>query len=79
MKEQWLILVTKVEPHMQSLSAKALEFYKASKTAVMPHVIKVQDFVDPYFQVKHVQMSGFLYPIPDRQAEPDFKMITKQM
>ncbi|XP_071918421.1 uncharacterized protein [Coffea arabica] len=49
-KEQWLILVTKAEPHVQSLSTKALEIYESSKIAAMPHVIKVQELADPYFQ-----------------------------
>lgn len=51
MKEQWLLIITQVEPHVQSLTTKSVEAYEASKTAVTPHVIRVQEFVDPYFQV----------------------------
>lgn len=49
-KEQWVVITTHVEPHVQSLTAKAIEAYEASKTAVTPHVIKAQEAVDPYFQ-----------------------------
>lgn len=49
-KEQWLMLVTNVEPHVQSLSTKALAVYESSKITAMPHVIKVQELADPYFQ-----------------------------
>lgn len=42
---------TYVEPHVQTLTAKTIEAYEASKTTLHPHIIKVQEFVDPYFQV----------------------------
>uniref|UniRef100_A0A2P2L2T0 Uncharacterized protein n=1 Tax=Rhizophora mucronata TaxID=61149 RepID=A0A2P2L2T0_RHIMU len=50
-KEQWRVIVTNVEPHVHTLTSKTVEAYEASKTAVTPHVIKAQEFVDPYFQV----------------------------
>lgn len=43
---------THVEPHVQTLSTKAKEAYHASKSAVSPHIIKFQEHVDPYYQVK---------------------------
>ncbi|XP_002527981.2 uncharacterized protein LOC8282081 [Ricinus communis] len=49
-KEQWLLIVTHVEPHVQSLTTKTIEAYEASKTAITPHVSRVQEVVDPYFQ-----------------------------
>ncbi|KAL6955554.1 hypothetical protein U1Q18_047660 [Sarracenia purpurea var. burkii] len=49
-KEQWLMLTTYVEPHVQLLSTKVSEIYEASKSAVIPHVTKVQELVDPYCQ-----------------------------
>ncbi|XP_021670156.2 uncharacterized protein LOC110657311 isoform X1 [Hevea brasiliensis] len=49
-KEQWLLMATQVEPHVQSLTAKTFEAYEVSKTTITPHIIKVQEFVDPYFQ-----------------------------
>lgn len=50
-KEQWLIATTNVEPHLHSLKTKTLEIYASSKDAVTPHVLKVQEIADPYFQV----------------------------
>ncbi|XP_057985510.1 uncharacterized protein LOC110643184 isoform X2 [Hevea brasiliensis] len=49
-KEQWLLITAHVEPHVQSLTAKIIEAYEASKTTITPHIIRVQEFVDPYFQ-----------------------------
>lgn len=50
-KEQWLGITRNVEPHVHSLKTKTVEAYKASKAAITPHVLKVQEAVDPYFQV----------------------------
>ncbi|KAJ4707662.1 Myosin heavy chain-related [Melia azedarach] len=49
-KEQWVVLVTNVQPHVQSLKTKSIEAYEASRIAVTPHIVKVQEVVDPYFQ-----------------------------
>ncbi|XVE53458.1 hypothetical protein DITRI_Ditri03aG0004900 [Diplodiscus trichospermus] len=49
-KDQWLVVTAYAEPHVQSLTAKTVEVYEVSKTAINPHVIKVQEIVDPYFQ-----------------------------
>ncbi|GMI81564.1 hypothetical protein like AT4G31340 [Hibiscus trionum] len=49
-KDQWVVVTTHAEPHVQSLKAKSIEVYEASKTAVNPHIVKVQEIVDPYFQ-----------------------------
>ncbi|KAK8487164.1 hypothetical protein V6N13_145086 [Hibiscus sabdariffa] len=49
-KDQWGVVTTHAEPHLQSLKAKSVEVYEASKTAVKPHIVKVQETVDPYFQ-----------------------------
>ncbi|PSS11284.1 hypothetical protein CEY00_Acc15483 [Actinidia chinensis var. chinensis] len=49
-KEQWLVITTSMEPHVLLLSTKATEAYKASKSAVTPHVVKAQELVGPYFQ-----------------------------
>jgi len=45
---------THVEPHVQTLSTKAKEAYHASKSAVTPHIVKFQEHVDPYYQVKYI-------------------------
>ncbi|XVE71385.1 hypothetical protein DITRI_Ditri10aG0146000 [Diplodiscus trichospermus] len=49
-KDKWLVVATYAEPHVQSLTAKTVEVYELSKTAITPHIIKVQEVVDPYFQ-----------------------------
>jgi len=49
-KEQWVVITTQVKPHVQSLTAKTVEIYEASKTTVTPHIIRVQEIADPYFQ-----------------------------
>ncbi|KAJ8448748.1 hypothetical protein Cgig2_011369 [Carnegiea gigantea] len=49
-KEQWLMAAEYIEPHLQSLKAKTAEIYEASKTAIKPHIIKVQELTDPYYQ-----------------------------
>ncbi|KAL2896792.1 Laminin subunit beta-1 [Bienertia sinuspersici] len=50
MKEQWVVVTEYVEPHIQTLTAKSAEAFEASKTAVKPHIIKVQELADPYYQ-----------------------------
>ncbi|KAL4334962.1 hypothetical protein GQ457_07G036980 [Hibiscus cannabinus] len=49
-KDQWVVVTKHAEPHVQSLKAKTVEVYEASKTSVTPHIVKVQEIVDPYFQ-----------------------------
>ncbi|KAF3446468.1 hypothetical protein FNV43_RR11647 [Rhamnella rubrinervis] len=49
-KEQWLVVKTSAEPHLQMLTTKTIEVYESSKSALAPHVVKVQEVVDPYFQ-----------------------------
>ena len=44
-------VATHVEPHVRTLSIKAKEAYHASKSAVSPHIVTVQEIVDPYYQV----------------------------
>ncbi|XP_071725029.1 uncharacterized protein [Rutidosis leptorrhynchoides] len=48
--EQLEALRTQAEPHVQTVKAKSIEVYETSKTTLTPHVIKVQEVVDPYFQ-----------------------------
>ncbi|KAG6770897.1 hypothetical protein POTOM_026598 [Populus tomentosa] len=49
-KEQWVVIATQVEPLVQSLTAKTVEIYEASKITITAHIIRVQEIVDPYFQ-----------------------------
>lgn len=51
MKDKWLSSVTQIRPHVESLTAKTIEVYHASKDSIQPHVVKVQEMVDPHFQV----------------------------
>ncbi|CAN6919014.1 unnamed protein product [Brassica oleracea] len=43
-------VATHVQPHVRTLSIKAKEAYHASKSAVSPHIVTVQELVDPYYQ-----------------------------
>lgn len=49
-REQWVLVVTNIEPHMQSLTKKTKELYVQSKDALTPHMIKIKEVVDPHFQ-----------------------------
>ncbi|CAL9233800.1 unnamed protein product [Arabidopsis halleri] len=55
---------THVEPHVQTLSTKAKEAYHASKSAVTPHIVKIQEHVDPYYQ----EAKKFSKPYVDQVA-----------
>lgn len=61
-KEQWVVIASNVEPHVQTLTTKAIEIYEASKDAVTPHVVKVVELVDPYFQVKCISFCCVCLP-----------------
>ncbi|CAH1427414.1 unnamed protein product [Lactuca virosa] len=50
-KEQWVMVITTVEPHVQLLTKKTKEVYSQSKEVVTPHVIKIKETVHPHFQV----------------------------
>jgi len=50
-KEQWSVVKTNAEPHVQLLTTKTVEVYEASKNAISPHLSKAKEFVDPYYQV----------------------------
>ncbi|XP_074556618.1 uncharacterized protein LOC141812527 [Curcuma longa] len=49
-KEQWLFLVSSAEPYVQTMSSKTVDIYHKSKCTISSHVVKVQEFSDPYFQ-----------------------------
>lgn len=51
-KERWVVITTKAEPHVKMLNTKTLEIYKVSKNTIAPHIVKVQELADPYFQVR---------------------------
>ncbi|XP_038984420.1 uncharacterized protein LOC120111448 [Phoenix dactylifera] len=49
-KEQWVTLITYIRPHVQMVSTKAIEAYWVCTNTVTPHVVKVKELADPYFQ-----------------------------
>ncbi|KAL8101766.1 hypothetical protein AgCh_033600 [Apium graveolens] len=49
-KEKWFVVKTTAEPHVQSFTTKFIEVYETSKTAATPHVIKLYEVVDSYYQ-----------------------------
>ncbi|XP_073050996.1 uncharacterized protein [Primulina eburnea] len=63
-KEQWVVISTNVEPHFKSITEKSIEIYEASRVAVTPHVIKVQELMNPYFQ----EFKKFSKPYIDQAA-----------
>ncbi|XP_011082110.1 uncharacterized protein LOC105164957 [Sesamum indicum] len=63
-KEQWVVITTNVEPHVQTLTAKTVEIYEVSKNAVTPHIIKWQELADPYLQ----ELRKFSKPYIDQVA-----------
>lgn len=50
-KEQWTAVTTYAEPRLQLLTTKYVQVYEKSKSAITPHVVKLQEIVDPYYQV----------------------------
>ncbi|GAB4854110.1 hypothetical protein Ancab_022693 [Ancistrocladus abbreviatus] len=64
MKEHWVTITEYVEPHVQSLSTKTVEVYEASKGAIKPHIMKVQEVADPYYQ----EVKKFSKPYVDHVA-----------
>ncbi|KAK4785607.1 hypothetical protein SAY86_002296 [Trapa natans] len=63
-KEQWVIFATSLQPHLTMLRAKSIEVYETSKTAITPHIVKIQQSVDPYYQ----EANKFSKPYIDQVA-----------
>ncbi|XP_010526281.1 PREDICTED: leucine-rich repeat and coiled-coil domain-containing protein 1-like [Tarenaya hassleriana] len=81
-KEGWVTVRTYIEPHVQTMSTKAREAYEASKAALSPHVVMVQEYIDPYYQEAKVyvdQVATATKPHVDRvrvAAKPYTKKVT---
>jgi hypothetical protein len=50
-KEKLVVLKKNAEPYVQKVSTRSVELYESSRDAVTPHVVKVKEFVHPYYQV----------------------------
>ncbi|KAG2400177.1 uncharacterized protein HKW66_Vig0099690 [Vigna angularis] len=49
-KEQWSVVKTSAEPHLQLLTTKTVEGYEATRKTISPHLSKAKEFVHPYYQ-----------------------------
>ncbi|KAL2481959.1 DNA repair ATPase-related [Abeliophyllum distichum] len=49
-KECCMAFVSNIEQQLQSLTTKAFDFYQVTKGIFVPHIVKIQEIVDPYFQ-----------------------------
>jgi hypothetical protein len=50
-KEKIVVIKKNTEPYIEKVSTRSTEFYKSSKDAVTPHIVKVKEFAHPYYQV----------------------------
>ncbi|XP_039028175.1 paramyosin-like [Hibiscus syriacus] len=50
MKDEWSKFVNNREPHLQFLLSKTIDVYDASKTFLMPHLVKARTLKDHYIQ-----------------------------
>ena len=50
-EEQWVVMTTNLKPQMELVRTKGFEIYETSKSAVTPHIVKVQELAKPHFQV----------------------------
>ena len=71
-KDQWVVVKTNVEPHVQLVTKKSIEVYETSKSAVTPHVVRVRELVDPYFQVYIVFHGILLVYLFEQESEKVF-------
>lgn len=62
-KEKWVVIATNIEPHVHTLTTKTVEIYEASKEAVTPHIVKVQELANPYYQVSCISINLALLPV----------------
>jgi hypothetical protein len=50
-KGKMVVIKKNAEPYIEKVSTRSMEFYKSSKDAVTPHIVKVKEFAHPYYQV----------------------------
>ncbi|XP_073034366.1 uncharacterized protein [Primulina eburnea] len=73
-KKQWLptiksrckTFVDDFQPLVQSLSTQAIDYYHVAHSAIEPHVVKVLEVTDPYFQ----EAKMFTKPYVDQVSKP---------
>jgi len=59
-KEQWYVVKTSAEPHVQLLTTKTVEGYEATRKTISPHLSKAKEFVHPYYQVQTSSIHPFV-------------------
>lgn len=76
-KEQWVVIATNIEPRVQTLTTKTVEIYEVSKNVVTPHIVKVQELANPYYQVNGILIDLFFLPLSSSLAEMDWLISRK--
>ncbi|KAA0038726.1 structural maintenance of chromosomes protein 2-1-like [Cucumis melo var. makuwa] len=63
-KERWLVVKTNVKPHIETLTAKTVEFYQTSKSVITPYAVKSKEAIRPYY----LEVKKFSKPYIDQVA-----------
>ncbi|KGN60195.1 uncharacterized protein LOC101216465 [Cucumis sativus] len=63
-KERWLVVKTNVKPHVETLTAKTVEFYQTSKSVITPYAVKSKEAISPYY----LEVKKFSKPYIDQVA-----------
>ncbi|KAH0642666.1 uncharacterized protein [Solanum tuberosum] len=63
-KEQWVVMTTNLKPQMELVRTKGFEIYETFKSAITPHIVKVQELAEPHVQ----ELKKFSKPYIDQVA-----------